>query len=740
MSGIRRRVHTRRSRSVWVVAAAALLAPFLPIAAADAATVDVAATITASGPIPVGGSATSTVAVANVGADPTTAATDVTVLLPPNASATAAAGTGWSCTLTSARRVDCTSSDNVGGGGSFPAISVSVTGSGAPMAGVQYAIARNADDTNTANDLGRNVVQVVQPPSAADEMFLQLSGALTLRTGGNVDSGNLTISRNWFGLSSVTGTATIGSTSATFDVRRQWFPTPWTGTITITDPSLQGGAPLAVNVRAGVADGSANRQVWGDTGKIVIPSLDVGGITGALLNGVQIDLNWGVGDYSPTAPPLSAPPLLYRPPESGLWLDLTAPQRIQTGQTGAISANVRGEVGVTDGPINLVTNAPAALTPGTGGANTSCEIAGTWQVCLLNSSVGTPLGLGRSIGGDLRFTPTVPTSIVPLTVFADTPNDLIPTNGNTTTTNVDVRSPGPDLTITAEGPDRIPLVGTPPLWFQQGSNSSNTYAVTVTNVGSATSGTVSVVLQLGAGLTYNSVSGSGWSCSVTTPPSEVTCTRSGLGTSILNRSSTATVRVDVDPAASPTTTTAFSVSSPGDVAPSVPEKSASLTTPALPPNPTTVAYTFSNGAATLNAPAFGGGYTVTNDFSAKPAKIYGCASSRRFVPLDVLNLSPARIDDVRLCVNLTRLIFTSLWWGTVTVNDVRGPIQLPPPVPPEVPALGGAAPTATTALVFLRPLDQTGPATFGGTVSATNAEYVLSGGARFTITWSFTLP
>lgn len=607
--------------------------------------------------------------------------------------------------------------------------------------GGRHVIARNADDANTGNDLGRSVVQVVQPPSGVDQMFLQLSGALTLRAGGNIDSGNLAIARNWFGLSSVTGTATIGSTSATFNVRRQWFPTPWTGTITLTDASLQGGAPLAVNVRAGVSDGGSSRQVWGDTGKIVIPSLDVGGITGALLNGVQIDLNWGVGDYSPTPPPPAAPPLLYRPPASGLWLDLTVPQRIQTGQTGSVGASVRGAVGSTDGPITLVTNAPAGLTPATGGSNTSCEIAGTWQVCLLNSSVGTPLGLDRSISGDLRFTPTAATSLIPLTVFADTPNDTIPTNGNTTTTNVDVRSPGPDLTIAAEGPDRIPLIGAPPLWFQQGSNSSNTYAVTVTNIGSANSGAVTAVLQLGAGLTYNSVSGSGWSCSVTNPPSEVICTRSGLGTSVLNRSSTATVRVDVDPAASPTTTTAFSVSSPGDVAPSAPEKSASVTTPALPADPTTISYSFSNGAATItNAPAFAGGYSVTNDFTGKAAKITGCASSRRFVPLDPLNLSPARIDDVRLCVNLSKLIFTNLWLRSVSVNDVRGPIQLPPPVPPAVPAVGGTAPTSTTAAVFLRPLSQSGPSIFGGTASAVNAEYVLSGGARFTITWSFTLP
>lgn len=718
-----------------VLLVGALIAFLIPAAAARAATVDLSAAVSISGDIPIGGSATSTITVSNVGADPASGTTTATLLVPANATVSSPAGTGWSCGVTTAQRVDCTSTDAVAGGGSFPTIAVTVSGTGSPLAGVQYAIVAGGGETNTANDLARGVVRVVQPPSGADQMYLQLAGAFGLRVGGAVDSGNLVITRDVFGLKSVTGTATIGTTSATFNVQRQWFPTPYTGNITITSPNVQGGTPLTVPVRAGVSDGGGSRQAWGDTGFIVIPALDLGGIIGALRDGILFDLNWTVADFSPTAPPPNVVPPTYRPPASAIGLALSAPARVQTGQAGNISANVSGIVGVTDGPITIVANAPDGLTPSGGGSGTSCESAGTWQVCTLNSTVTTPLGVGGSVSADIRFTPTVPTTTIPLTAFADTPNDTILTNGNEASTVVDVRSPGPDLTVSMSGPEV-----TSALWFNQGSASSNSYAITATNVGSATSGTVTAVLTLGPGLTFNSSSGSGWSCSVTTPPSEVTCTRSGLGTSILNRSSTVNVRVDADPAAQPSTTSTVVVSSPGDVAPSVPDKTASATTPTVGTNPATISYTFSNGAATLtNAPVVDGSLYVAKTGNT-PTHISGCGTSRRWVPANILQLQPSRVDVVRLCVNLGRFLWFNSWTGSINVQDVRGPISLPPPVPSEVPPLGSPTTTFTTGNVLMQPLTQLGPNTFGGSASATNPEYALSGGSRFTINWSVTLP
>lgn len=732
------RGNVRTSSRVWCVLALALgglIASFLPTAAAHAATADLSASVAVSADIPLGGSATSTVTVSNVGADPTAGTTTATLLLPANVTASAPTGTGWSCTVTNAQRVDCTSMDAVAGGGSFPAVTVSVSGTGSPMAGVQYAIVDGGGDTDTADNLARGVVNVVQPPSGADQMYIQLAGALSLRTGGNIDTGNLTITRDLFGLKSVTGTASIGATSTTFDVRRQWLPTPFTGSITITDPNVQGGVPLAVPVRVGVSDGGGLRQVWGDTGFIVIPSLDLGGITGALRNGVLFDLNWTVADFAPTPPPPNVVAPTYRPPASAIGLALSPPSRVQTGQSGNVTATVSGIVGVNNGPITIVANAPAGLTPSGGGSGTTCETAGTWQVCTINSTRTTPLGVGGSTSADIRFTPTVPTSLIPLTAFADTPNDTILTNGNEASTTIDVRSPGPDLSVSATGPEV-----TSALWFEQGSASSNSYAVTVTNIGSATSGTVTAVLALGPGLTFNSSSGSGWSCSVTTPPSEVTCTRAGLGTSILNRSSTVNVRVDADPAAQPQTITTVNVSSPGDVAPLVPDKTASVTTPTVGSNPATISYTFSNGAATLtNAPVLDGALYVAKTGST-PTHISGCGTSRRWVPANILQLQSSRVDPVRLCVNLGRFLWLNLWTGNINVQDVRGPISLPPPVPSEVPPLGSPTTTFTTAQVLMRPLAQLGPNTYGGSASAINPEYALSGGSRFTIDWSVTLP
>ena len=70
--------------------------------------------------------------------------------LPTGLTATALAGTGWSCTLGT---LTCTRSDVLAGGASYPAVTVTVTvASTAPASVTNQATVSGGGETNTAND------------------------------------------------------------------------------------------------------------------------------------------------------------------------------------------------------------------------------------------------------------------------------------------------------------------------------------------------------------------------------------------------------------------------------------------------------------------------------------------------------------------------------------------------------------------------------------------------------------
>jgi uncharacterized repeat protein (TIGR01451 family) len=133
-------------------------------------------------------------------------------------------------------------------------------------------------------------------------------------------------------------------------------------------------------------------------------------------------------------------------------------------------------------------------------------------------------------------------------------------------------------TVTAQPPD-LSIAKSHVGNFSQGQTGA-TYAITVTNVGTGpSSGVVSVIDTLPAGLTATAISGTGWSCTVAT----LTCTRSdvlaiGLGFPVI------TLTVNVAASAPASVTNTATVSGGGDTNAGNNTASDPTTTTALPPD------------------------------------------------------------------------------------------------------------------------------------------------------------
>jgi uncharacterized repeat protein (TIGR01451 family) len=125
--------------------------------------------------------ATYTLTASNIGAAATTAAVTVTDTLPAGLTATAIAGTGWSCTLAP---LSCNRSDVLAAGGSYPPITLTVNVSAsAPASVTNTATVAGGGETTTANDTASDVTTISVPTQP---------GAITLVQHASVDAGTTT--------------------------------------------------------------------------------------------------------------------------------------------------------------------------------------------------------------------------------------------------------------------------------------------------------------------------------------------------------------------------------------------------------------------------------------------------------------------------------------------------------------------------------------------------------------------
>lgn len=702
-----------------------------------------------------GSTATYQATVASVGTQDTAGTVTATLVAPPGQTVSTATGSGWSCTVVP-ESATCTNPSAVTAGTSLPPISLSTTVSGAPYAATVYGAVQVPGDVNSTNDTGRGRSTVV-PAFGADQLYVQLAGSLNLRSGGNVSTGQVTITSDLVGPQTMVINATVGSTQVTANLSRL-AATLFTGPVTITDPSLQGGTPLEVNWRGDLRGfgGQPFQNLTGTQLGLRIPTLDLPGISGAALNGVEFSLGITAGDYQPDTPnPAGQPPLTYADPGAVWAPTLDVPSRVVNGATFNMGINLIATSGAAIGPVSADVDVPSGIDFVGAGSGTTCTavpaVPGR-QRCFLNASLNNPVAsniVGRVLGAFLptgfpsmsvQLRPTVDFTDVTVGVAVDSANSGV----SRTSATFDPRPPGPDVGITMNGPEE-----TPELWFAEGAGvAQNRYQLAVDNVGTATSANngLTVTVELPSGITYRGFTTSGltapnrFTCSAA--GQTVTCTRpNGVAvTSLLSPAPSFEVLVDVAAPSSPTVTATSTVLNTNDVDPTGPAKSDVATTAIAAAGTPQFSVSLSNGAfGVTDRPVLAGGFTYAIAPNGRLDGISGCSSSRDYqapillVPIVGPTLVPAQYSDNTLCINMTRVPLTNQWVGTSRVDFVAGAVFIPG-IPLEFPVLQPrpvSAPAGTMAAPVLG-----GDGTLSGTASGASPELALNGGSTYQIQWN----
>jgi uncharacterized repeat protein (TIGR01451 family) len=167
---------------------------------------------------------------------------------------------------------------------------------------------------------------------------------------------------------------------------------------------------------------------------------------------------------------------------------------------------------VIDPNINITNISACSASGGNGQGNNNCTLTPS------NNDLSASLTLKDTATASFTVTGTVvstATGTIPNTVQIDPPSGYADANlaNNTATANFNVNAP--DLTLT-----KIHS-GTPQL------NQNVSYVLQTQNIGfGATTGTITVTDQVPTGLTYQSATGTGWTCSFNSTNTTVTCTTS----------------------------------------------------------------------------------------------------------------------------------------------------------------------------------------------------------------------
>ncbi|HEV7681828.1 MAG TPA: hypothetical protein VGO68_06875 [Pyrinomonadaceae bacterium] len=423
--------------------------------------------------------ATYSITATNSGSAATSGTVTVVDTLPAGLTATAISGTGWACVLGT---LTCTRSDALAAGSSYPVITVTVTVANNAAASVTNSVTvSGGGQTNTGNDSDTDPTTINQLPDLT----------IAKTHVGNFTQGQVgatySITATNSGFAATSGTVTVVDTlpaglAATAISGTGWSCVLGTLTCTRSDALAAGSSYPVITVTVTVANNAATS---------VTNSVSISG-------GGQTN----TGNDSDTDPTTinQLPDLTIAKTHVGNFT------QGQVGATYSITATNSGSA-ATSGTVTVVDALPAGLT--------ATAISGTGWSCVLGTLTCTrsdALAAGSSY----------PVITVTVTVATNAPASVtnsvsVSGGGQTNTTNDTATNPTtinqlPDLTITKTH------VGN----FTQGQVGA-TYSITATNSGSAaTSGTVTVVDTLPAGLTATAISGTGWSCVLGT----LTCTRS----------------------------------------------------------------------------------------------------------------------------------------------------------------------------------------------------------------------
>ncbi|MEI2638175.1 MAG: hypothetical protein V9F03_04125 [Microthrixaceae bacterium] len=302
-----------------------------------------------------GSTVTYTATVRNTGNTFSDGPVTMTVVLPVGHTMISATGSGWDCAAGSGgATVECTTSQVVNPPDSMPVVTIEANVGGALGLDSLYAAISTPGDVNRANDTTRGRV-TTSPSGAGDQLYVQMAGVLQLRSGGVVSSGDVTVTSDILGPSALSIDATVGTTAVEANLTRLG-GTLFTGPVTITDPSIQGGDPLELNWRgelAGIGERPFN-NLSGTQLNLRIPSLDLPGISAAALNGITFSLGITAVDGQRQG-------VVHTYADGGLNIrpSINVPDRVVTGAPFTLDADLVAESGASIGAVSADIDLPS---------------------------------------------------------------------------------------------------------------------------------------------------------------------------------------------------------------------------------------------------------------------------------------------------------------------------------------------------------------------------------------------
>ncbi|MBZ5521076.1 MAG: DUF11 domain-containing protein [Acidobacteriia bacterium] len=425
--------------------------------------------------------ATYTLTVSNTGGKATDGTTvTATDTLPTGLTATAIAGTNWTCTLNT---LVCTRSDVLAAGGSYEPITLTVNvNANAPGLVTNTATATGGGDSNLSSASDPTTVIQTGPDLAITKthsgLFIQgQSGTYTITVS------NAGLSDTDGTLVTVTDSLPAGLTAATAT------GTGWSCTIaasvtcTRTDVLTHGTSYPPITLTVNIANNLPLSLTLINSAQV-----SGGGDTNALNNG-------------------ASDPTTILPPPPDLTITKSHTGDFSQGQTSATYTLTVKNAGIapSNGTVTVTDTLPTGLT--------AAGMFGTgWSCGLLTCTRSDVLAGGASYPAITVFVNVASNAPATVTNTATVSGGGDVSPGNDTATDLTTVNPSPDLTIAlSHTPDPFSV------------GQAGTYTITVSNTGNGpTTGTVSVTDFLPFAFTATAASGTGWNCQIV--PS-VTCTR-----------------------------------------------------------------------------------------------------------------------------------------------------------------------------------------------------------------------
>jgi hypothetical protein len=173
----------------------------------------------------------------NIGGGATTAPVSVVDTLPTGLTATAIAGTGWTCTLAT---LTCTSSNVLAAGASYPAIALTINvAANAPASVTNTATVSGGGETITTDDVATDVTTILTPPTATLSAHSLAFTNQPVNTTSTAQS--ITVTNNGGAPLTLTSAPTITGTNATnFAVA--------SGTTCTNGATIPGGGTCIINI------------------------------------------------------------------------------------------------------------------------------------------------------------------------------------------------------------------------------------------------------------------------------------------------------------------------------------------------------------------------------------------------------------------------------------------------------------------------------------------------------------